>query len=126
MKLTIFLLSICSFAFGQSPKKKGLYSNAVSSKSPISLTTGTSIRDGSDESKFYFDLSKGELLTIKQHEEDLKQNSPIIKQFFKRDSVYNYMFLNNTISPYINKGDTLESWKIVGEKIELKFKPKKK
>lgn len=95
---TILLISICSFAFGQSPQ-------------PLQkLIT----------------LSKGELLTIKQHEEDLKQNGPMIKQFFKRDSVYNYMFLNNTISPYIEKGDTLESWKIIGEKIELQFKVRKK
>jgi len=71
-------------------------------------------------------LSKGELLTIQQHEEDLKRNGPAIKSFFKRDSVYQYMFLNNTISPYINQGDTLERWDKVGNEIHLKFKPKKK
>jgi len=95
--LTFFLLSIYSFAFGQSPEPL-----------QISIT-----------------LSKGELLTIKQHEDDIKQNGPGIKQFFKRDSVYMRQFLPNTISPYIMPGDTLESWKIVGEKIELTFKPHK-
>jgi len=36
------------------------------------------------------------------------------------------MFLNNTISPHIEKGDTLESWKFIKGELELKFKPKKK
>ena len=116
---TLLLISFCSMAFGQSP-----YKQIADSRNLKGLSTGEAVRTGNN---FYVELSKGELLTIKQHEEDVKRNAPGIKAFFQRDSVYRNQFLPNTITPYIMPGDTLESWKIVGEKrIQLIFKPKKK
>src|SRR6478736_7871311 len=55
-------------------------------------------------------LSKGELRTIQQHEIDLKQTEEMLKRFKQRDSIYQNMFIYNTVSPHIEKGDTLESW----------------
>ena len=101
--LVLLFLPLCTFAFGQLQK---------SSPKP---------------SQKSIKLSKGEVLTIKQHEDDIKRYGPTIKQFFKRDSIFNYMFLINTISPYLHQGDTLSNWTIVGDSvIQLTFKPKKK
>lgn len=69
-------------------------------------------------------LSLGEQLTIKNHKEYIKQMAPYVKQFFKRDSV-NQVFLNNTISPYLSVGDTVETYSITDKEILLILKPKK-
>ena len=105
---TLLLLAVCSIGFGQPS---------------ITVTDEMRLEQLGLLKKFI--LSKGELLTIQQHEEDIKRNGPAIKAFFRRDSVYQNMFLPNTITPYINQGDTLESWNKVGNEIHLKFKPKK-
>jgi len=109
--LTLLLLSICSIAFGQP-------SQGITVTDDIRLEQLGLLKK--------IPLSKGELLTMQQHEQDLKQVEGVIKSFKLRDSVYVNMFLNNTISPYINQGDTLENWDKVGNEIHLKFKPKKK
>lgn len=70
-------------------------------------------------------LSLGEMLTIKEHKNYVKQMAPYVKEFFMRDSV-NRKFLNNTISPYLQPGDTLESYTINEKEILLTLKPKKK
>jgi len=106
---TLTEISICSIGFGQ----------------PSGITVTDEIRLEQLGLLKKIPLSKGELLTIQQHEEDIKRNDPAIKAFFKRDSVYQNMFLPNTITPYINQGDTLQSWEKVGNEIHLKFKPKK-
>ncbi len=72
-------------------------------------------------------LSKGEALTIKQHNEDVKANGPAIKAFLKRDSVFNRSFLPNTIVPHLAPGDTIENYTINETEIILNLKkPKKK
>ena len=111
MKLTFILLLFSGSAFGQQSKE-------------ITVTDDVRLEQLGLLKKIT--LSKGELLTMQQHEQDLKQTEYVLKKYKQRDSVYQYMFLNNTISPYINPGDTLESWKKEGNEIHLKFKPKKK
>lgn len=108
--LTLLLLSICLMAFGQ----------------PSGITVTDEVRLNQLGLDRKIDLSKGEQLTIKQHEEDVKRYAPILRAFLKRDSVYNYMFLQNTISPHLNVGDTLQTYEIKNNQIFLKLKPKKK
>jgi hypothetical protein len=105
--LTLLLVSICSITFGQPSQ---------------SITVTDEIRLEQLGLLKKIPLSKGELLTIQQHEQDLKQ----AKQIRLRDSIYQVIFLPNTIVPYINQGDTLQSWKKVGNEFHLIFKPKKK
>ena len=108
---TLIAISICSIGFGQPSQN-------------ITVTDEIKLEQLGLLKKI--PLSKGELLTMQQHEQDLKQTEYVLKKYRQRDSVYVNMFLNNTISPYINQGDTLESWDKVGNEIHLKFKPKKK
>lgn len=117
--LTLLLISVCSITFGQPSQKQKEASTEIS-------CTGCGLIAIDQGILKKIPLSKGELLTIQQHEDDIKRNGPAIKAFFKRDSVYQNQFLPNTITPYINQGDTLESWNKVGNEIHLKFKPKKK
>lgn len=112
--LTLLFISVCSIAFGQ---KKTI---TTASSAGIIITDEVRLNQFGLDRKF--ELSKGELLTIQQHEEDFKRNGPAVRDFLRRDSIYRNQFLPNTISPYINQGDTLESWNKVGNEIHLKFK----
>lgn len=56
-------------------------------------------------------LSKGEQLTMDEHKNFVKQNLPIVKNYFRRDSSQN-KFISNVITPYLHKGDTVESIKV--------------
>ena len=102
--LTLFIL-LPGFCFAQSAPKK--------------------VADSKKDSLHHIKLSPGEQLTWRQHQEIVKQTLPIVKFYFKHDSI-NTQFINNTLSPYLVKGDTVLGWEIVGDELKYRLKPKNK
>jgi len=114
--LTILFLSICSLGFGQ---KKSV----VASSNGITVTDDIRLQQLGLDRKI--ELSKGEQFTEKEWQEYYKQMAPYVKQFFKRDSAHQ-KFIQNTVTPYLMPGDSIQSINIKETEINLKLKPKKK
>lgn len=118
--LTILLLSVCSMAFGQ--------------KDVTAKATGIIVTDEVRLNQLGLDrkveLSKGEALQQKDWEEFLKQfqkeNVERQKYFKQRDSTHQ-IFLQYTVTPYLNPGDSIAEFKQSQKEFTWKqFKPKKK
>lgn len=114
----LVMLSVCSFG-----QKKDI----TASSNGITITDDIRLQQLGLDRKL--ELSKGEALQQKDWEEFVKQFQSEekfrAKYFHQRDSTHQ-VFLNYTVIPYLNLGDTVIDFKQSQKEFTWKLKPKKK
>ena len=114
MKLTLIFILTCSLAFGQKKLMTGTTNHdgiTVECSPCPGITVTDEVRLNQLGLDRKIDLSKGEQFTEKEWQEYYKQMAPYVKMFFKRDSSHS-KWLNNTLIPHLNPGDTVDRTEI--------------